>query len=152
VTAVVVVAAEPENGVKRRRKVAGSGSDTSQEGIERSYEEKGMLWMHPQHPGMTAEVYSGVIVVIVVAAFLGSDLGTTGSSPLEPVALTFHHPDPSAAAAGPAAVAVVDDVAASVAESAAAAFAPSSRVQRLLHSSPCFPQLRPLLGSELTPA
>ena len=148
-TAVVVVAAELENGVKRRRKVAGSGSDTSQEGIERSYEEKVMLWMHPQHPGMTAEVYSGVIVV---AASLGSDLGTTGSFPLEPVVSTFHHPDPSAAAAGPAAVAVVDDVAASVAESAAAAFAPSSRVQRLLHSSPCFPQLRPLLGSELTPA
>ena len=151
-TAVVVVAAEPENGVKRRRKVAGSGSDTSQEGIERSYEEKGMLWMHPQHPGMTAEVYSGVIVV---AASLGSDLGTTGSFPLEPVVSTFHHPDPSAAAAaaaGPVVVAVVDDVAASVAESAAAAFAPSSRVQRLLHSSPCFPQLRPLLGSELTPA
>ena len=150
-TAVVVVAAEPENGVKRRRKVAGSGSDTSQEGIERSYEEKGMLWMHPQHPGMTAGVYSGVVVV---AASLGSDLGTTGSFPLEPVASTFHHPGPSAAAAaaGPVVVAVVDDVAASVAESAAAAFAALSRVQRLLHSSPCFPQLRPLLGSELMPA
>ena len=148
------VVAEPENGATRPMKVVGSGSGTSQEGIERSYEEKGKPWIHLRHPGTTAEVCSAAIAV---AASLGSDLGTAGSSPLEPAASTSHHPDPSAAvaaAAGPAVVAVADDVVASVAGSAAAAAAsaPSSRVPRLPHSSPCFPRLRLQLGSELRPA